>query len=179
MFVYLLQFTVSWGPSLCNIYQILLCTIQGEGAFSGSFNITIRNTKTGISMWLFTELIVILSSNSFVYWWTRCVYWEYLVVPGSVHEQKKNKKKLSSEPSLHATFVQISFAIPVLVSHSYPLSCFLICSCPSCIMISLIFLACEVLPGNDSSLQHRQHLSHEDHLVVIAPTQLSAARLVW
>ena len=67
--------------------------------------------------------------------------------------------------------------IPVFVSDSYPLSCFLIYSCSYCIVISLIFLTCEVLPGNDS-LQHRQHLSREDHIVVIAPTQHSAARLV-
>ena len=139
-------FTVLWGPSLCNIYQILLCTIQREGAFSGSFSIT---TKTGIS----------------IHWVDCCTLFQFFLV-------LVNKMSLLGGPSCpwfcswtkkKTEFWAISacnicansylhFAIPVLVSHSYSVSCFLICSCPSCSIISIIFLTFEVLPGNYVSL---------------------------
>ena len=150
-----------------------------RGVCSWSFSITIKiNTKTGISLWLFTKLIVVLSSNSFFYWWTRWVYWE-VIVPGSVREQQK----LSwSEPSLHATFFANSnshFQFPFLFSISIPFPVSWLSTCPSCSIISPIFLTCEVLPGNYISLWHCQHLSRKANLVLLAPTQLSAARLVW
>ena len=89
-----------------------------------------------------------------------------------------SKKKLSSEPSLHATFVQT----PTRISNSrYSfsfLSSFLFpdFQLPIFRIISPIFLTREVLPGN-YSIVNTSHVRLTWFL--LAPTQLSAAHLVW
>ena len=115
----------------------------------------------------------------FLYWLTRWVCWEYLVIPGSVRERQKNWV-LSHLCMHHLCKLPLAFPIPALVSRSYPLSCSLISIyCPSCGIISLISLTREVLPGTILSYS----IVNTSHVRLtwfsLAPTQLSAVRLVW
>ena len=83
-------------------------------------------------MWLAIHWVYCCTLFQFLYWSARWVYWEYLVIPGSVREhQKKTNWVLSHLCMQHLCKLPLAFPIPVLVSRSYPLSCFLISSCPS------------------------------------------------
>ena len=128
-------------------------------------------------MWLAIHWVYCCTLFQFLYWSTRWVCWEYLVIPGSVHEHQKNWV-LSHLLMQHLCKLPLAFPIPILVSRSYPLSCSLVSIyCPSCGIISLIFLTREVLPDNNTSLQHRQHLSRKANLVFVSSytTQCSSS----